>query len=87
MSFAEFLQFIENDGADWGYFGELTPFLGNGRSETLNYGSGQGFSGPPMLYVPIKRDESPLAGVLSSFRRQISKQGIECHPDSTAFNG
>jgi len=87
MNFAEFFRFIESDGADWGYFGELTPILGNGKSETLNYGSGKGFSGPPMIYVPIKREESRLGGILSSFRRQISKQGIECRPDSSAFNG
>lgn len=78
---------IETGGAEFGFFGELNPIVGNGKSETLNYGTGQGFSGKPMLYVPILRGESTISNFLTSARHRIAHTGIECHPDSRGYGG
>jgi hypothetical protein len=86
MEFREFFRIVEDEGADWSYFGELHSYIGNNKSETLNYGSGTGFQGKPFLYVPVTR-ESSIGKILSSARRRISQQGIECKADSSAFNG
>lgn len=86
MEFREYLRLVESGTADWSFLGELHSYIGNGKSETLNYGSGTGFTGKPFLYVPITR-ESSIGKNLSAARRRISKQGIECKADPAAFNG
>lgn len=85
MEFAAFFRLIET--AEFGFFGELTPIVGNGKSETLNYGTGRGFSGKPFLYVPLMRGDSQISNVLTSARHRIAHTGIECHPDPRGYGG
>lgn len=75
------------EGMDWGYFGELTSYLGRGEAERLNYGTAESMSSAPFLYVPIKRDGSKIGGVLSAARRALSKRGLECVSDPSSFGG
>src|SRR5690606_21966170 len=83
MNFRDFFYLREVEDVEWGYFGDLKNHMGGGLSERLNYGSALEFGPRPMLYVPIKRRESELAGVLGAARRAMARKGIRCVPDPT----
>lgn len=85
MRFRKFVHLWES--MDWGYFGELTSYLGNGEAERLNYGTAEAMGSAPFLYVPIKRDGSEIGGIISAARRALSKRGLECTKDDSAIGG
>jgi hypothetical protein len=87
MLFKDFFYLSESSEMEWGYFGELTPYLGQGVSERLNWGSAESLKAEPFLYVPIRRGESAISNALTSIRNNLSKKGFECSKQSSAFNG
>lgn len=84
LRFTDFIN--ESEGAEWGFFGSLSPILGDGSSERLSYGTSPNFQGDPMLYVPVG-ESSQVGAVLKSARRKIAKRGIECRKAPKSYYG
>jgi hypothetical protein len=87
LRFRNFLLNVESAEMQWGFFGDLKASLGHNQNERLNYGTAPAFGGSPMLYVPLIRGESPISQTLASVRRMLSRTGMQCVKDGTAFNG
>lgn len=77
----------------YGYYGIMTPFLGGGKWERLNYGGSNQFGlENPMLYVPVNIGSSSEGGnksnvgkILSQLRRKVGKYRIHCYRDENVF--
>jgi len=85
MRFKDFFNLQE--GVDWGFFGELTAYLGGNEAGRLNYGTAKQFGTDAMLYVPIERGEGEIGQILAAARRMLERTGVDCVPDQGAFGG